>query len=158
MCKITFWNRKSEMIFTITCGTISILISAIGLFITTIYESILSSWPFLLSGSIFIILVLYLVLFDKELFAKVSISDAGIEWQWYNKLRIFITWDEMVTVRKTYNGRRKYDITFVAPNKQINVCLSQKRYNAIIQLCPNEAIKTAINNIPCLKWYQKNNH
>lgn len=92
----------------------------------------------------------------KKVSSKVSFSHDGIEWTWFKKQIVFISWDDVTEVKETWQGRSKR-LSFFNGDKEIQVCFIRKKmYDAIMILCPYQNIKNEINNMRLPVWFKKN--
>ena len=151
--KITFWKHKYELfIGAILLAIISLLFIIIGIVLIIQNHYI---WPILVLGIINLILILYLLFFQKRILSKVIFSNEGIEWIWLKKRILFISWNNITDIKSSPRGRGAEDLSLISYDNKIDVSLTKKMYDAIMILCPNQNIKNQINNIDSFKWFHK---
>ncbi len=151
--KITFWKHKYELfIGAILLAIISLLFIIIGIVLIIQNHYI---WPILVLGIISLILILYLLFFQKRILSKVIFSNEGIEWIWLKKRILFISWNNITDIKSSPRGRGAEDLSLISYDNKIDVSLTKKMYDAIMILCPNQNIKNQINNIDSFKWFHK---
>lgn len=148
-----FWKHLPLIIYLVPV----VLIFSISLIIAGIvnYETL---GLLIIFGAIILILFIGLMLIDKRILSKVIISEKGISWIWLNKKIIYFNWDEISDIKLTPYSRTSSYLTFVIMEKQINVDLTKKMYNAIMNFCPIPNIKMLINNIEKFKCFHRKDY
>ena len=102
-----------------------------------------------------LICIVVLLIFPKNFLSKIVVSKEGIEWRLYKKRISFITWDEVTDVREKTVGRGNTHIVFYRGSDKIQMEISRKLYNAIMELCENQGVKSRLRNLNRNKIYQK---
>lgn len=150
--KQTFWKHQLEILFFWPLSTIlSLSCFVVGIVMTTkksLYRPILAMGIFLL------IICIYAVFFRKETLCKITFLEEKIIVKRLNKTITTMQWFEIIDVKGNLYGNKggRY-MSFISQNNQIDVVPTKKMYNAIIEICPSNAIKNKINNIECFKSF-----
>ncbi len=148
-----FWKHAPLILIAIPVLYIS---SVIFLIVGSIYFNEL--WLMIVIGLFILILGFFLIFFDKKYLSKISYTEEGVAWTWLNRNIIFFKWDEITDVKATsYSWTSSY-LTFVIGEQQINIDLTKKMYNTIMDICPNPNIKMMINNIYCFRGYHRKDY
>jgi hypothetical protein len=148
-----FWKHLPLIIYLVPV----VLIFSISLIIAGIvnYETL---GLLIIFGAIILILFIGLMLIDKRILSKVIISEKGISWIWLNKKIIYFNWDEISDIKITPYSRTSCYLTFVIGEQQINIDLTKKMYNTIMDVCPIPNIKMLINNIEKFKCFHRKDY
>lgn len=148
--KTTFWKNLSFLVFGI------VIVISLILIIVILSINIKPFWIVILSGSIILSLLIIIITTNKQCTSKVNFSESEIKIIHLHNVIKIINWNEITSVTSTpYGGRFSYYLTFNTCDEQINLDITQKMYNAIMDICPNPNIKMAIKNIERFKWFYK---
>ena len=95
----------------------------------------------------FFILLIALIPFTLiEFFHKIRVNNKGIVYTYKGKEVFNTSWDEITDIKKkaiTWNG----SLVIIKGNEQIRLQMTKKRYNAIMEICPNNAVKSSIQKL-----------
>lgn len=149
--KVTFWKHKLELLVG---GLLASLLS-LALLLAGVIQTILEPyfWPMILVGVVCVGVTVIAFVQEKRLLSKVTYSEEGIECNWCKTQVASIKWADVTDVVATAHERGTEDLSFVAKDTQIDVSLTKKMYDTIIEVCPNEDIKTKLNGIECFKKF-----
>ena len=149
--KNEFWKHESELKFF---WSIAIIFS----FAFTIMGIILivadvSYWPILLCGLILLLSCFYALFIEKRTLSKVQFTDKTIILKRLNKVLTSIDWTQLTQVKASSCSWGTFYLLFIAEDKQIDIVLTKKIYNAIMLICPYPQIKAEINQIEQFKHF-----
>lgn len=89
---------------------------------------------------------------------KVILTDEGIELRYGKKQLAYINWFDITRVDATIVSRTWY-LSFFSDEKHIDVSLSRKLYQTIMDICPSVFVKMALDNLSALQdkkqWLEK---
>ena len=148
-----FWKHAPLILIAIPVLYIS---SVIFLIVGSIYFNEL--WLMIVIGLFILILGFFLIFFDKKYLSKISYTEEGVAWTWLNRNIIFFKWDEISDIKITPYSRTSCYLTFVIGEQQINIDLTKKMYNTIMDVCPIPNIKMLINNIEKFKCFHRKDY
>lgn len=150
--KAKFWKNTYALYFICCMSFISITLIIIGIIITIKYISL---WPIILVGIIILFSCLYALFFKKKLLSQIILTNEGLECIMLKKQTLYIKWEEIINVKETpYSFTSSY-LTFITYDKSIDIVLTKKIYNTIMEICPNQNLKALINNLESFKWFHK---
>lgn len=145
--KVKFWKKATELISICVLLGFSIMVLIIGMIL-----SFASQWGCLIIGAVLCFFVFLVIIFYKQPFSKVLISDEGIEHKWFNKKITFIGWSDIIEINEISRSRDLSYLVFISKDNQLDVGLTKKMYETIMILCPYEHIKNKINNLNYFKY------
>ncbi len=90
--------------------------------------------------------------------SKVIITDEGVEIKYGKKQLAYINWFDVTKVDAAMIPRTWY-LIFFSDEKRIEVALSPKLYQTIMDLCPSLFVRTQLDSLPILQdkkqWLEK---
>lgn len=150
--KAKFWENTYALYFIFCMLFLSITLIIIGIIFTIKYISL---WPIILVGLIILFSCLYAMFFKKKLLSQIILTNEGLECIMLKKQTLYIKWEEIINVKETpYSFTSSY-LTFITYDKSIDIVLTKKIYNTIMEICPNQNLKALINNLESFKWFHK---
>lgn len=132
---------------------ISIILIIIGIILSIIRSSGYSGMIF--CGLIPLLAMICILTFNKGLLSKIIYSENGIIWKRFKKNIMFISWEEITEIKNTPISMYSSYLSFISNNKQIDVELTKKMYDAIMFICPPN-IKLQINDLEAFKCFHRN--
>ena len=150
--KFEFWKHQPEILFiwpfmfflASACLIVGIILPAIETFY----------WPLLFAGLLSFSISIYIGFCQEKTMSKVIYTENEIILKRFKKEILRVKWDDLINVKATLFSKSYY-LSFVTEDKQIDVTLTKKMYQAIMLVCPYESIKTRINNIEQFKWFHR---
>lgn len=109
----------------------------------------------LLGAGVLLLFMCLVPLLSRDTFTKVLLSNSGITLKSRNTNQ-HIDWYDVTDVKTTYSGYTIRYLTIITGETAINIFLNLDLYNAIMELCPNTAIKNQINALPEINSRLKN--
>ncbi len=150
MKNFEFWAHKNELFIGLFFMFLSLSILLYGIIQTT---KVIEYWPIIPSGVFCIVLTILSLLWKKRVLAKVAFSKEGVESNWLGKKISYIGWFDIIDIKAIPHGTGPRNLCLIATNEKIEVTLSQKMYDTIMQVCPNPLVKIMINDLECFKYF-----
>ena len=148
----TFWEKGTSLFGILFI--LSLLFVAIVTFsiLTIFYPSfwLASLFMGLLFAFCFVMLFL-----DKKYLTKITLTENGIKGTWLNKNIGFIKWEKIIEVKETVRSRAPSWLTLKTQTQQLDIELTKKLYNKIMEICPIPNLKVMINELEDFKFFHR---
>lgn len=150
--KKNFW-KNSDLIFA--CSFFSALSIVFIIIFAIIFSYKHEVWPGFTFGIPLVGIIIFII-FNKEVLSRICISEDGIKVFRLKKELNYLLWSDIEVVERTTIHGTQVCLCLLSRNNKIEIAITKKIYNAIMDTCPFVNIKNRINEFDCFRLLARN--